>query len=366
MIRVLHIVTNMRRGGLETMIMNYYRHIDRSKVQFDFLVHRDYESDYDCEILRLGGRIYHVSRLIPWSNSYRRIICDFFTNHPEYRIIHVHQDCLSSVVLECAKRMNIPVRIAHSHSSSQDKNWKYIVKLYYMRSISKYATDLFACGKAAGDWMFCGNPYKIVRNAIEIEKYEYSNVKSERIRKQFHLNNEIVIGHVGRFTNAKNHKFLVDVFNECVKLSPNVKLLLVGDGENQQTIKKKVKKYKLQNKVVFTGAVEDTYNLMQAMDIFVFPSLYEGLPLTMIEAQASGLPCVISDKVPQECIITNGLVTYCKLEEKPVKWANIIMKKLRYSRINHSKELGCAGYDINVEAKKLEEYYINHFKEVDL
>lgn len=146
MIRVLHVVTYMGRGGLETMLMNYYRHIDRSKVQFDFLVHREFEADYDEEIKSLGGRIYHVSRLVPWSRRYKAELRRFFRTHPEYKIVHVHQDCLSSVALQCAKECGIPVRIAHSHNSNQDKNIKYLFKRYYMRKIPETATELFACG----------------------------------------------------------------------------------------------------------------------------------------------------------------------------------------------------------------------------
>lgn len=150
-IRVLQIVTYMGRGGLETMLMNYYRHIDRDKVQFDFLVHRDFEADYDREILALGGRIYHISRLIPWSASYKRELKNFFRSHPEYRIVHVHQDCLSSAALQCAKECGIPVRIAHSHNSNQDKNIRFLVKRHYMKSIPQYATELFSCSKKAGE-----------------------------------------------------------------------------------------------------------------------------------------------------------------------------------------------------------------------
>lgn len=152
-IRVLHVVTYMGRGGLETMLMNYYRHIDRTKVQFDFLVHRDFEADYDQEINELGGRIYHVSKLIPWSRKYKQELKCFFRDHPEYSIVHVHQDCLSSVALKCAEECGIPVRIAHSHNINQDKNIKYLIKLHYMKNIPKYATDCFACSVEAGEWM---------------------------------------------------------------------------------------------------------------------------------------------------------------------------------------------------------------------
>lgn len=364
MIRVLQIVTNMRRGGLETMLMNYYRHIDRSKIQFDFLVHRDYESDYDNEILELGGKIYHISRLIPWSRSYQKKLQKFFGEHSEYKIVHVHQDCLSSVALKCAKKSGIPIRIAHSHNSNQDKNWKYLIKLYYMRFIPKYATDLFACGTAAGDWMFRGNSYTLVRNAIDSEKYCYFPMKAKQIRKQLGLSNAIVIGHVGRFNLQKNHSFLIDVFAECKKINSNVKLLLVGEGEEEQKIKKKVIEKGLKDDVIFTGSRSDVDDLMQAMNVFVFPSLYEGLPLTMIEAQASGLHCVISDKVPKECIITDELVSYCSLEESPSKWAKIIIEQIEFPRLNNIQDIKAAGYDINSEAKKLEEFYLASLEEV--
>ena len=364
MVRVLQIVTNMRRGGLETMLMNYYRHIDRDKVQFDFLVHRDYESDYDQEILNLGGKIYHISRLIPWSRSYRKKLKNFFNNHREYKIVHVHQDCLSSVALECAKECGIPVRIVHSHNSNQDKNWKYLVKLYYMRFIPAYATDFFSCGTVAGDWMFGGYPYTILRNAIECERYCYSPVKAKQIRKTLQVSNETIIGHVGRFEPQKNHIFLIKIFVECKKIDPHVKLLLVGEGEDQERIKQEVNRKGLTEDVIFTGARSDVNDLMQAMDIFVLPSLYEGLPLTMVEAQAAGLPCVISDKFPDECIVTNSLVTYCKLEEDPSKWASTIMKQTKLSRINHIHEIEKAGYNINIEAKKLEKFYLKKYEEV--
>lgn len=363
MTRVLQIVTNMRRGGLETMLMNYYRHIDKNKIQFDFLVHRDYESDYDKEILELGGKIYHISKLIPWSSSYRKKLQAFFTTHPEYKIVHVHQDCLSSVALECAKKCGVPVRIAHSHSSSQDKNWKYLIKLYYMRFIPKHATYLFACGTAAGDWMFSGHPYHLIKNAIETEKYCYSLEKAKQMREKLHIkDDETVIGHVGSFSTAKNHEFLLEIFSECLKTNQKVRLLLVGNGEKEKEIKKTTEEKGLVDKVIFTGVRPDVNDLMQAMDVFVFPSLYEGLPLTMIEAQASGLPCVISDKVPDECIVTNNLVTYCKLEDDPIKWAQIIMQQVKIPRINHIQEIKATGYDIYSEAQKLENFYLKSAK----
>ena len=361
MIRVLQIVTYMGRGGLETMLMNYYRHIDRSKIQFDFLVHRDFEADYDKEILEMGGKIYHVSRLIPWSVSYRNELKRFFKGHPEYRIVHVHQDCLSSVALQCAKECCVPVRIAHSHNSSQDKNMKYLIKRHYMKRIPRFATDCFACGKDAGDWMFSGYPYQILRNAIDVSVYRYSPEKAKAIREQLGLKQNFVIGHVGRFHAPKNHTFLLDIFCECVKTVPSARLLLVGDGEGRKQIQEKAKSLELEDKVIFTGVRGDVADLLQAMDVFVFPSLYEGTPVTMIEAQASGVPCVISDRVPKDCVITSGLVTSMRLSDTPQDWAQHIVGRKTGKRENHLEEIRTAGYDIVTAARGLENFYLTKY-----
>lgn len=196
MIRVLHVVTYMGRGGLESMIMNYYRRMDRKKIQFDFLVHRRERAEFDDEIENLGGKIYRLPRLIPWSRSYLNVLDRFFEIHPEYKIVHVHQDCLSSVILKAAARYNIPVRIAHSHCSSQNRDLKYPVKLWYMRSIPKYATDLIACGKDAGDWMFGGAPYHIINNAVDTSLYTYSPVRREKVQQQLEVSDHLVVGHI--------------------------------------------------------------------------------------------------------------------------------------------------------------------------
>lgn len=359
-IRVLQIVTYMGRGGLETMLMNYYRHIDRDKVQFDFLVHRDFEADYDREILALGGRIYHISRLIPWSASYKRELKNFFRSHPEYRIIHVHQDCLSSVALQCAKECGIPVRIAHSHSSNAVRNIKYPIKVYYKTQIAKYATHLWACGVQAGNWMFDNEKYEIVRNAIDTERYRYALDIRQQIRIIFHFRRSLIVGHVGNFTPAKNHVFLIDIFAEIKKIRPDAKLLLVGGGEGMTAIQQKAEKLGLKDSVIFTGVRSDVNHLLQAMDVFVFPSLYEGLPVTMVEAQAAGLPCVISDKVPDECIVTEGLVTVQKLSDSAENWAKHIVSRANIQREDTGEQIKAHGFDIAKNAKWLEEFYLKH------
>ena len=362
-IRVLQVVTYMGRGGLETMLMNYYRHIDRSKVQFDFLVHRDFEADYDREIERLGGRIFHVSRLVPWSRSYRAELMAFFRAHPEYKIVHVHQDCLSAVALQCAAECGVPVRIAHSHNSNQDKNLKYLIKRHYMKQIPTFATDFFSCGKAAGDWMFGGHSYQILANAIDTAQYRFAPETRRAVRQELRLEDCCVLGHVGRFHPQKNHSFLLEVFSECLRLNPNARLLLVGGGEGRSEIEAKAKELGLQDKVIFTGVRSDVNRLMQAMDVFVFPSLYEGLPVTMVEAQAAGLPCVISDRVPAECIVTSGLVTSMGVDETAAQWAQHILSRAGTRKTDHGQEIAAAGYDITAAANRLEQFYLQRAEE---
>ena len=357
-IRVLQVVTHMDRGGLESMLMNYYRHIDREKIQFDFLVHRQERAAFDDEIEALGGRIYRLPRLVPWSKSYLSALNRFFDEHTGYKVVHVHQDCLSSVILKAAKQHDVPVRIAHSHSANQDKNLKYPIKLWYKRSIPEYATNLFACGKDAGDWMFGGASYQIINNAIDVAAYTYGSTKRQEMRRQLGLENEFTIGHVGRFNQPKNHPFLLDIFAALLKKEPDSVLLLVGGGEGMPKIQAKAQELGIAERVRFLGVRSDVADLMQAMDVFVFPSLYEGLPVTMVEAQASGLPCIISDKVPPECILTDGLVNIMPLSASPEAWAEKILTMRAVPRTDRREEIAAHGFDISTEAVKLQEFYL--------
>ena len=357
-VRILHVVTYMGRGGLETMIMNYYRHIDRCKVQFDFLVHRDFRADYDDEIEALGGRIYRIQRLVPWSRNYKNELENFFRAHPEYKIVHVHQDCLSAVALCAAKKCGIPVRITHSHNSSQDKNLKYLIKIYYKRKISKFATDLFACGKEAGDWMFGGAAYRVLNNAIDAKSYAFDSEHRIKMRKELGITDDaFVVGHVGRFHPQKNHIFLLDVFAEIKKQQENAKLLLVGDGELRNEAEKKAELLGIKESVIFTGVRSDVSDLMQAMDVFAFPSVYEGLPVTLIEAQAAGLWCVVSDGVPKECDVTK-LVKHISLKKEPNVWAQEILSKKDEQRPDMKEKIASMGYDIGSNADWLQNYYL--------
>ena len=355
-IRVLHVVTYMGRGGLETMIMNYYRNIDRSKVQFDFLTHREERWDYDDEIEKLGGKIYRLPRLNPFSTSYLKALDGFFKEHKEYKIVHCHQDCLSGIPLKYAKKNGVPFTIAHSHNANQDKNLKYLIKLIAKKNICKYSDHLFACGKEAGEWMFKTSDFEILNNAIDTKRYIYNEEKSLEMKEKLGVTDKFVIGHVGRFRPQKNHSFIIDIFKEVCEKEPNSILLLVGDGPLENDIKKKVNSLELEDKVKFLGARDNVNDLMQAMDVFVLPSLYEGFGIVLIEAQASGLECVISESIPTDAIISKK-VKQLGLDDDISTWSKEILSS-KSERKEGIEDIEKSKYDIKSNAKWLENFYI--------
>ena len=355
-IRILHVVTYMGRGGLETMLMNYYRAIDRTKVQFDFLTHRDFRADYDDEIEALGGKTYRLPNLNPFSRSYLGALDRFFREHPEYRIVHSHLDCMSAIPLKAAKKHGVPVRIAHSHSSRQDRDLKYPMKLLFKRGISMQATQLFACGTEAGKWMFGTDDFRVLNNAIDARRYCFDPKVRQEVRKELGIPADTpVVGHVGRFMAPKNHGFLLRIFAE---LPDNAMLLLVGEGELQQKNERLAEELGIRDRTIFIGLRSDVDRMLQAMDVFVFPSLYEGLPLSIIEAQAAGLPCLISDKVPIECKKTD-LVTQIPLDASPAEWAEAVLSAAEAPRGDTLAQIREAGFDIRANAEWLQNYYLS-------
>lgn len=362
-IRVLHVVTYMGRGGLETMLMNYFRHIDRNKVQFDFLVHRSFKADYDEEILALGGKIFRLPNLNPFNSTYIQNLDSFFAENKEYSIVHSHLDCMAGIPLKYAEKYGVPIRIAHAHNSNQTKDIKYILKLVYKNNIQKYANYLYACGEEAGLWMYRTDNFKILHNAIDSKSYIFDEKKRDKIRGELGLSKDtLVIGHVGRFSPQKNHEYLIKIFYELQKKYNNAILLLVGDGDLKEKIRKQSESLGITNKVIFTGIRSDVENILQAMDVFVFPSKYEGLPVSIIEAQAAGLPCIISNQVPIGCKITNN-VYQITLNEDVKEWVNCILRNIGNKRKNRYKEICTAGYDIKENAKKLEGTYLSMLQE---
>lgn len=313
-------------NGVESVIMNYYRHLDHSKVQFDFICDEDSTRIPYDEIKKLGGRVFLVPKYQNLS-KYLKALEKLFKEN-QYHIVHSNINTLSVFPLYAAKKAGVPVRISHSHSTSNPKEWKRNLIKNILRPFSKrYATDYFACSEVAGRYLFGNKTYdrgevKIIHNAIDIEKFKFDEVARKKLRKELGIkDNTVVIGHVGRFVQQKNHTFLVDVFKEYHKKNPDSKLLLVGSGPLEDKIKKKVEKLGLKDSVLFLGQRDDINKLYSAMDVFCLPSLYEGLPVVGVEAQASGLPCVFSDKITNDTVITKD-TTLSKLELK--KWLIIL------------------------------------------
>lgn len=356
-IRVLHIVTNMDRGGIETMLMNYYRHIDREKVQFDFLVHRTEKAAFDDEIESMGGIIYRLPKLIPWSKHYLTELDRFFLKHQDYKIVHSHINCLSSVVLRVAQKYKVPIRIAHSHNTRPDVNITYPIKMYYRRLISNFATNFLACSKVAGDFLFKDKHYKILNNSIETNKYLPNENIRKNIRQAFNITaDKYLIGHVGRFYRQKNHMFILEIFAKLCKEDDSYVLMLVGDGPLRRQIEKKCEQLNINERVIFTGVRDDVAHILQAMDAFLFPSIHEGLPLTIIEAQAAGLQCYISDCVTSECMITN-CIEQISLNKSSEYWAKKIISNKDVVRNNNLKQIQNSGFDVEINAKHLQEFY---------
>lgn len=364
-IRVLHEDAVMEAGGIETFIMNVYRHIDRSKVQFDFMVHRPYEAFHDKEILELGGKIYRTPEFNPAPHKYKAFkegVMQVYREHPEYKVLHAHAD-LKGWPLKFAAECGVPTRIAHSHSSKTTLNLKYFFFRYEHLWIKKYCTDMFMCSTPAGNWTYgkkavAENRVKFIKNGVETSRFQFDESARADVRAELGLGDKIVFGHIGRLSQAKNHKFLLDVFNEIHKKNKNTVLLVVGDGELAESCKAYASQLEHGDSVKFLGVRRDVPRILQAMDLFIFPSLWEGLPLTVVEAQTSGLPVLMSDVITPEVIITKGLKT-CPLKDGAEKWADTALDMVaNHKRHDCRQEVIDAGFDIQSTADYLQEFYI--------
>ena len=362
-LRVLHAVVNMNRGGAETLIMNLYKNIDRSKIQFDFLTCK--EGIFDKEILAMGGKVHRIPYITEVGHfKYIEALDNFFTLHEEYKIVHSHMDKMSGFVLRSAKKAGIPIRIAHSHNtSSEGRKFIQLYKLYAGAFIKSNATQLLACSHAASSWLFRKQSKSslVLKNGIEIDDFKFSKEVRKWIRKNLNLSEDtLVIGHVGRFCLQKNHDFLVDVFSDILKENKDAVLVLVGDGPLCSKIKDKVINMGLADKVKFLGVRSNVNQLLQAFDIFMFPSLHEGLPVTLVEAQASGLPCFISNTITTEVNMETGLINYLSIDDKE-QW----VEKIKVISKNSNREifkdaLIKRGYDIKKTSKFIEKLYLEN------
>lgn len=365
MIRILQCVNIMDRAGLETMLMNYYRHMDRSVVQFDFLTHREESGAYDAEIEKMGGRVYHAPRLYPQNyGRYFHYMKQFFVDHPEYLVVHSHIDSMSYFPLLAAKKSDIPVRIGHSHTSSLDKDLKFPIKLFALKKMPKIANVYFSCGEKAGTFMYPRDSFRVIHNAIELQLFQFDEQIRAKVRRKMNLVDSFVVGHVGRFCSVKNQLFLLEVFKELIKLNPNSSLVLVGSGPDEEKIRKKTQELGVESRVRILVDRSDVNELYQAFDIFVMPSLFEGLPVVGAEAQASGLPCIFSDTISKEVILSDN-AEQLSLEYGAAKWAERIMEKDSDRNRCALHELQEKGYDIRIEAKKLQAWYLETYQRAE-
>jgi len=366
-IRVLQVLAGMNRGGAETLVMNIYRNLDRTKVQFDFILFRQEECDYNEEIRKLGGKIYWIPRYNGKNHfKYKKAWNTFFKKNPEYRIIHGHVRSTASIYLKIANKYGLTT-IAHSHSTaSRGKLHEQLLKniiQYPIRNISDY---LFSCSEQAGLWLYGSKAtkkdnFRIIMNAIDTEAYRYNEASRNETRKQLQVENKFVIGHIGTFTRPKNHTFLLDVFKEVHQRNSDATLLLIGDGELRSSIERKIKNLGLADSVILTGVRTDVKALLRAMDVFVFPSLFEGLPVTIIEAQASGLYCIVSDTITDEVKISDS-IKFISLSETPEYWSNEIQNSdLDRNREDQYKVVMENGYDIHEVVSWLKEFYLNNW-----
>lgn len=363
-IRVLHIVGIMDRGGLETLIMNLYRNIDREKVQFDFLVHSKKEGAYDREILKLGGKIYRIDSIRKLGPiKYPKALKNFFKDHKEYNIVHSHMNAMSGVILKSAKQEGIQNRIAHSHSSYPKMGiFEKIYKNYSKTIINKNCTHKFACSKKAAEWLYGSEcDVKILNNGIDIYKYLYKDSINIKKRKELNIDNDtLIVGHVGSFREAKNHEFIIKIFRDLKKIHSNVVLVLAGDGELKNTIENEVNVLSLKENVKFLGVRADINELLQMFNILLFPSIYEGLPVTLVEAQASGLRCLLSDTITNEIDMNLNLIKFKSLDKDSKSWAKTAIEfGYDYQRISKEETIKSRGYDIRSISEYIQEFYLN-------
>lgn len=383
-IRILHVLGNTQLGGAESRIMDLYRHMDRNRIQFDFLVHTNEKGHFDDEIEKLGGRIYRVPRFRLYNYfSYKRALKNFFESHHDFKAVQGHITSTAAVYLPIAKKAGVPITIAHARSAGVDKGAKGKLTRWMRRNLSQKADYLFTCSRLAGISVFGEQAVKegrtiFIPNAIDCQAFAYDEKKREEMREKLGIRDNYVIGHVGRFHYAKNHEYLLRVFASLcnnMKLNENLTndkgafdikpegekkrdyvLLLLGEGSGMEDAKRLAKQLGIAEKVHFLGNQNPVYDYYQAMDYFVYPSRYEGLPGTIVEAQASGLRCLMSDSICEEVAATE-LVHRMSIEEDAGVWAAHIESTADYARRSYAKEMQEAGFDVGAQADKMTAFY---------
>ena len=363
-IRIAQIIGKWLGGGVEAVVMNYYRNINRKRIQFDFICDEDSTNIPYDEIEKLGGKVILIppyQKVFSYHRELKRVL-----KEGNYKIVHSHINALSVFSLWAAKSAKVPIRIAHSHSTTNKKEWKKNLLKQVLRPFSKlFATDYFCCSELAGRWLFGNHAYNkgrvyLLNNAIDLDKFKYNEKIRTSKRKELNIaDDQLVIGHIGRFVAQKNHTFLIDIFNEIYKRNKKAVLVLAGQGPLMQEIEDKVNDLGLTRAVKFLGQRSDANELYQAFDVFLLPSLYEGLPVVGVEAQAAGLLCVFSDDMTKETKVLKSTI-FMSLSDSINEWANTILINAKtFKRGNTVKEITNNGFNIKHEAIKLEDKYLD-------
>lgn len=370
--RILHIFAALDQGGVENFVMNIYRNIDREKIQFDFAMTHGRKSFFDEEVLEKGGRIFYFNKVAGkrsifsyWKNL-RRIIKE----EGPYDVIHSHCYFFSGFLVMIGYFYNVPIRIVHSHETYKGQKYTFKRKIYeaVCRFLIKvFSTHEFGCSKEAcihlyGEKALEDKKVTVINNAIDAEKFVFNKAIRNSIRKKMNIENKFVVGNIGRLSYQKNHKFMLEILEEISILNSDVLLILIGEGELRQEIQQLIIKMNLQDKVMLLGNQENTYEILQAMDVFLFPSHFEGLGIALVEAQASGLNCIASDIIPPECKITD-LVKFISLNKNAKFWANEVNKiKNSQREIYTYEKIRDSGFDIKSQIRIIEEFYLENKK----
>lgn len=368
--RVAVIGMTENRGGIESVIMNIYRNIDRTKVQFDFLLPHNMDiMAFEDEVLQMGGRIFRI--IYSERESMKKAkgtLLQYFKEHPEVKVVHLHSNFPYAFPLKIAKKAGVPTRILHAHNSvllfDNEKGIKSKLKtirnFIVYRQIDKYPTVFFSCSDLAAKSTFKDKEYVWIKNGIELEQFEYDEQVRDELRKSFEIKeDETLIGFVGRLCSRKNPLYVLEVFKEYNKINPKSKLAFIGEGELKVSIEQKLQEYGLKDKVILPGMVSDAHKWYQAFDLFLLPSLFEGLPVVLVEGQVSGLPCLVSDTITKQINLTE-LIKYKSNKLSAKEWAKDIEAMLQneIDRVKYKDEMYKAGFNVKSIAKEVEQYYM--------
>lgn len=361
-IRILQYIGSLNIGGSQTMIMNYYRNIDRSKIQFDFIVDRKNDTFFVSEIESMGGRIYYLDYLKGYNIiNFKKQWNLFFKKHPEYKVIHCHVRSVASIVLKIAKKHGLRT-LCHSHSTSNGKGIKSLMKWFLQKKIPKYSDYLLACSEESAIWLYGENNYKnnncvIINNAIDTKKFLYNENIRNSVRKKIDLENKKIIIQVGRFVDVKNYFYTIELFSKLLKTNSDYFLLLVGNGPLKQTMTNKIQILGLENDAQILENRNDVNELLQASDVYLMPSIFEGLPLSLVEAQAASLPCIISKNISGGKIIKE-LIYDLDINNNYDEWMEKIKEVSDLKRKNRLREIEKSGFDIDKNVDKLINIYL--------